>query len=129
MKIQKQIRNSILAGLAALVLIAAPVRARGLEDDGARQAASQQSWAASGDFTSETVMPGANGAPTTEAEMELGRVMVTDTVLLAIVLAGMVLIIVYTSFATRRRRDLRPVLTTQRIRGISYGPAAGAASR
>jgi len=129
MKIQKQVRIPIFAGLAALALISSAVQAHAIEDDGARQAASQRSLAANGDFSSETVMPVTTAVgPTTPAEAELGRAKVTDTILLAIVLAGTVLIIAYTSVATRRRRELRPVLNA-RIRGISYGPPAGAASR
>ena len=128
MNIRRQIRMQILAGLGALALLAAPVRARATEDEGARQAASQQSLAANGDFTSETAMAGMSiTGPTTAAEAELGRAMVADTIVLAILLAGMTLIVAYTSVATRRQQELRPVLSG-RVRGISYGPA-GAASR
>lgn len=101
-------------------------RARAIEDDGARQAASQQSLAANGDFTSENAMAGMSiTGPTTAAEAELGRAMVTDAIVLAILLAGMILIVAYTSVATRRRQELRPVLGG-RVRGISYRPAGAA---
>lgn len=129
MKIRKQMQMQILAGLAGLALICSPVRARGIEDDGARQAAGQQSLAANGDYSGDAITPGMTAVgPTTPAEAELGRVMMTDTILLAIVLAGTVVIIAYTSVATRRRRELRPALSG-RMNSISYGPAAGAASR
>jgi hypothetical protein len=125
MNIRRQIRMQILAGLGALVLLTA-VRARAIEDDGARQAASQQSLAANGDFTSENAMAGMSiTGPTTAAEAELGRAMVTDAIVLAILLAGMILIVAYTSVATRRRQELRPVLGG-RVRGISYRPAGAA---
>ncbi len=130
MNLQKHLRSQILLGLGALALLAAPLRASAIEDDGARQAQtpSEQSLAANGDFASATVIPGTSVSWTpTKAEAELGRVMVTDTILLAILLAGMILIVAYTSVATRRRPELRPVLG-DRVGGISYGPAPGAAS-
>jgi hypothetical protein len=125
-----------LAGLGALALIAGPARAGALGHDGARQVqvatgaqtSTTQSWAANGDFAADAATAGAESSVLTKAEAELGRAMLTDTILLAIVLSGMVLILVYTTFATRTRRELRPVLG-DRIGEVSYGSAAGAASR
>jgi hypothetical protein len=138
MNMRQRMRVQILAlaGLGALAFMAGPARAGALEDGGARQVqvaseaqASTQSWAANGDFASDTATTGASSSGIlTKAEAELGQAMLTDTIVLAILLAGMVLIVVYTSFATRTRRELRPVLG-ERIGGVSYGPTAGAASR
>lgn len=140
MKMGRLMRVQILAlaGLGALAFMAGPARAGAIEDDGARQAqvateaesSRTQSWAANGDFAGDTatVSDSTNSAVLTKAEVELGRAMVTDTILLAILLSGMVLILVYTTFATRTRRELRPVLG-ERLGGVPYGSAAGAASR
>jgi hypothetical protein len=132
MKMQKRMTMVVLAGLAAVALVAGPVRARGIQAGAVQsEPAVQQSLAANGDYAGDAV-PADDAAvvPFTAQEVELGRAIVLNVVGLAILMAGAGLIVVYTIFATRRR-DLQPVLRG-RVAGMNaYGASAasGAISR
>jgi hypothetical protein len=130
MKMQKRMAMVVLAGLAAVALVAGPVRARGIQAGAVQsQPAVQKSLAANGDYSGESLLADEVAAsPATAQEAELGRAMVLNLIGLGILLAGMGSIVVYTTFATRRR-DLQPVLR-DRVAGMNaYGAASGAISR
>jgi hypothetical protein len=127
MKMQKRMAMVVLAAVA---LVAGPARARGIQAGTVQsQPEVQQSLAANGDYSGESVLADDVAAsPATAQEAELGRAMVLNLIGLAILLAGMGSIVVYTTFATRRR-DLQPVLR-DRVAGMNaYGAASGAISR
>jgi hypothetical protein len=129
MKMQKRMAMVVLAGLAAVALVAGPVRARGFQAGAVQsQPAVEQSLAANGDYSGDAV-PADDLAvvPFTAQEVELGRAIVLNVIGLAILMAGAGLIVVYTIFATRRR-DLQPVLR-DRAAGMAYTPASGVAIR
>ena len=130
MKMQKWMAIVVLTGLAAVAVVAGPVRARGIQAGAVpTQPAAQQSLAANGDYSGEAVLADeVTAAPATAQEAELGRAMVLNLIGLAVLLAGMGSIVVYTMFATRRR-DLQPILR-DRVAGMNaYGAASGAISR
>jgi hypothetical protein len=130
MKMQKRTAIVVLAGLAAVALVAGPVRAHGFQAGAVQsQPAAQQSLAANGDYSGEAVLTDdVAAAPVTAQEVELGRAMVWNLSGLAILLAGMGSIVAYTIFA-RRRRDLQPILRDRAEEINAYGAASGAISR
>ena len=130
MKMQKWMTMVVLAGLAAVALVAGPVRARGFQAGAVQSqpAVEQQSLAANGDYSGDAVSADDLAVvPFTAQEVELGRAIVLNVIGLAILMAGAGLIVVYTIFATRRR-DLQPILR-DRAAGIAYTPASGVAIR
>ena len=132
MKMQTLVRM-LLMGLGAALLLASPGHAQQTMEpaspssvapaDQAEKVATVPVMESDG---SENVVAMALGSgQATREESYLARAMVADVIMLAILMAGIAAIGMYAMAATRRNRQLEPVLR-DRLQRVSYSPASGA---